>query len=251
MKGVKTPKVYFIGAGPGDPELITVKAVRIMRKCRTVITAGSLVSPEILKYSHKEARIYNSAAMALPEIIETINDACKRGDDTARLHTGDPSLYGAIFEQMAELNKLSVPYEIIPGVTSLFAAAAALKCELTAPELSQTVIITRYAGRTPVPEDFTALAKAGGTLCIYLSLAMLNEITEEVIKAGRSPDTPAAVVYRASWQDEKVISGVVSTIAEMAAGLKNHGLIIIGDVAGGSPATFSRLYDPAFSHGYR
>ncbi len=244
-------KVYFIGAGPGDPELITIKAGRILSECLTVVTAGSLVSPEILKYAHEEARIYDSSSMSLPEIITVMRDAYKNGHDTARLHTGDPSLYGAILEQMTELDRLSIPYEVVPGVTSLFAAAAAMKCELTAPELSQTVIITRYPGRTPVPEDFTALAKAGGTLCIYLSLSMIDEITVKLTEAGCLPGTPVAVVYRASWPDEKIVLGTIATIAGKAAGIKQHGIIIVGAVVGRQLKAASRLYDPSFSHGCR
>jgi precorrin-4/cobalt-precorrin-4 C11-methyltransferase len=205
---------------------------------------------EFLKYSPKDVKVYDSAAMNLEQIIAAMKEGVKVGD-VARLHTGDPSIYGAIQEQMAELDKLSIAYEVIPGVTSLFAAAAALKCELTVPELSQTVIISRYGGRTPVPEDFDKVAAVGGTLALYLSAGFLSEIALRLISQGRSADTAVAVVYRAGWKDQQIIKGTLTDIAEKAATITQHALVIVGDAVSGALPALSKLYDAKFSHGCR
>jgi precorrin-4/cobalt-precorrin-4 C11-methyltransferase len=243
-------KVFFIGAGPGDPELITLKGSKTLAKCQTVIIAGSLVPQELLQYSPQDVKSYDSSSMTLAEIISAMVEGLKIGD-VARLHTGDPSIYGAIQEQMAELDKLSIEYEVIPGVTSLFAAAAALKCELTVPELAQTVIITRYGGRTLVPEDFERVAAVGGTLALYLSAGFLGEIAERLIACGRSKETAVAVVYRASWEDQQIIMGTLADIAQKAANIAQHALVIVGDAVSGALPAMSKLYDPDFIHGYR
>ena len=246
-------KVYFVGAGPGDPELLTLKADRILRGCRCCIYAGSLINPEILKRLPEDAERYDSAKMDLPEIIKIIEQARTRGNDVVRLHSGDPSIYGAIREQMNELDLLGIPYEVVPGVSSFQAAAAALPTELTAPEVSQTIILTRVSGRTPVPEaqQLKELARSQATLCIFLSVDRLAEIAADLIP-HYGADGPAAVVYRASWPDQKVIRGTLADIADQVekAGVKKTALILVGPALSRRiPA--SKLYDQAFSHGYR
>ena len=246
-------KVYFVGAGPGDPELLTLKADRILRSCRCCIYAGSLVNPEILNRLPDGADRYDSAQMALPEIIEVMNQNRSRGIDVVRLHSGDPSIYGAIQEQMNELDRLGIAYEVVPGVSSFQAAAAALPTELTAPEVSQTIILTRVSGRTPVPpeQELGELGRTRATLCIFLSVDQLERITETLIP-HYGVDCPAAVVYRASWPDQKLVRGTLDTIAAQvrAEGFKKTALILVGRaLARDLPA--SKLYDQAFSHGYR
>ncbi|ADD66966.1 precorrin-4 C11-methyltransferase [Denitrovibrio acetiphilus DSM 12809] len=247
--------VFFIGAGPGDPELITLKAVNRIKECKTVIYAGSLVSKDILTHCREDAEIYDSASMNLDEIINIIKTAASKGTKTARLHTGDPSLYGAIKEQMLELDKLGITYEVIPGITALFAAAAALRTELTAPEQSQTVIISRIEGRTPVPDDekIELLSKHGGTFALYLSVTRLSEVLNRFRANGWSEETPVAVVYRASWQDEKIIRGSFADIEEKynLSGINKHALIIIGKALSDSLEQYSKLYNKDFSHDYR
>jgi precorrin-4/cobalt-precorrin-4 C11-methyltransferase len=246
-------KVYFIGAGPGDPELLTLKADRILRGCRCCIYAGSLINPEILKRLPKDATRYDSAKMNLPEIITIIEQARNRGSDVVRLHSGDPSIYGAIREQMNELDLRDIQYEVVPGVSAFQAAAASLPTELTAPEVSQTIILTRASGRTPVPEtqQLRELARTRATLCIFLSVDRLAEITADLIPQYGA-ECPAAVVYRASWPDQKVIRGTLDDIADLVAkaGFKKTALIIVGQALSRRiPA--SKLYDQAFSHGFR
>ncbi len=247
-------KVYFIGAGPGDPELITLKGINTIKKCETVIYAGSLVSEDILTHCTKTADIYNSASMNLDEIIEVTKKAIENGHSVARLHTGDPSIYSALNEQMEELDALGIGYEIIPGVTALFASAAALGNELTLPEISQTVVISRIEGRTPVPEDesMERLASHGGTFCFYLSVDRFADIADTFIKKGWSPDTPAAAVYRASWADEQILRGTLTDLGEKIkeSGITKHALVIIGHALGGK-GSYSKLYDKDFSHGTR
>jgi len=247
--------VFFIGAGPGDPELITLKAVNRIKECKTVIYAGSLVSKDVLTHCREDADIYDSASMNLGEIVSVIEDTHKKGEKTARLHTGDPSLYGAIKEQMLELDKLGITYEVIPGVTALFAAAAALQTELTAPEQSQTIIISRIEGRTPVPDDerIELLSKHGGTFAFYLSINRLDEVLDRFRANGWGEETPVAVVYRASWQDEKILRGTFADITEQfeQADIKKHALIIIGKALSSTLEKYSKLYDKDFAHDYR
>jgi precorrin-4/cobalt-precorrin-4 C11-methyltransferase len=246
-------KVTFVGAGPGDPELLTLKAARILRDCRYCIYAGSLVNPEILKRLPEGAQRFDSAKLDLPEIMTLIENARTQGVDVIRLHSGDPAIYGAIREQMNELDLRGIPYEVVPGVSSFQAAAASLPTELTAPEVSQTIILTRAAGRTPVPEEqqLRELARTRATLCIFLSVDRLAEITADLIPQYGA-ECPAAVVYRASWPDQKVIRGTLADIADLVekAEIKKTALIIVGRaLARRIPA--SKLYDQAFTHGYR
>ena len=208
--------VYFIGAGPGDPDLITVKGKRVIEEADRIIYAGSLVNPQILEGAKPEARIYNSASMTLPQVIAVMEQGEQKGKITARVHTGDPSLYGAVREQMTELEKRGIQYEVIPGVSSFLAAGAALKREYTLPGVSQSVILTRMEGRTPVPEkeSLEELAKHGSTMVIFLSVGQIRELCRRLKKGGYGSDTPAAVVYKASWEDEIVIQGTLRDLAE-------------------------------------
>lgn len=254
MSTQPTPHVYFIGAGPGDPELITLKGVNAIKRCQTVIYAGSLVAPEILDHGIPGADIHNSASMNLEQIIAVMVTAIAQGHSVARLHTGDPSIYGAIQEQMAELDKHGIAYSVIPGVTAVFAAAAALRTELTAPEQSQTLVISRIAGRTPVPEDETVarLAAHGGTFCFYLSVDRFGDIAQQFLNQGWSPQTPVAMVYRASWPDELIRRGTLADMAGQIAesGVNKHAVVIIGKPLG-TIGAYSKLYDREFSHGTR
>jgi len=248
-------KVYFLGAGPGDPDLITVKAKNILGQADLVIYAGSLVNPEVLKFAKPGAVLHNSASMDLLPMVEMMATYVKLGRTVARLHTGDPSLYGAIAEQMAELDKAGIDYEVVPGVSSAFAAAAALRCELTLPEVNQTVIFTRLEGRTGVPkkESLGSLASHGTTMVIFLSVKSIDKVVEE-LKSGYPGDTPVAVVYKASWPVEKIIRGTLSDIALKVAaeGIDKTALIFVGPAIGrDTMKAYSKLYDKDFSHGYR
>jgi precorrin-4/cobalt-precorrin-4 C11-methyltransferase len=246
-------KVIFVGAGPGDPELLTVKAARLLRSCRCCIYAGSLVSPRVLAMLPADAKKHDSAALALPEIVELCHQAKKQNINVVRLHSGDPSIYGAIREQMNELDKLGIGYEVVPGVSSFQAAAAALKTELTAPEVSQTIILTRTSGRTPLPpeQELERLAQTRATLCLFLSAAKLGDITRALAKHyGR--DCPIAVVYRASWSDQKIIRGTLADIAAKMAKQNIHktAMIIVGRALS-RDIPVSKLYNAAFTHGCR
>jgi precorrin-4/cobalt-precorrin-4 C11-methyltransferase len=247
-------KVFFVGTGPGDPELITVKGMNLLKTADLVIYAGSLVREKVLGYCENSPEIKNSASMSLGEITSLMVASCRAGKKVVRLHTGDPSLYGALREQADVLEKEGVEYEVVPGVSSAFASAAALKRELTLPGVTQTVIFTRVEGRTPVPEKerLSLLAAHGATICIFLSVAMMDEVVRE-LAAGYPQDTPVAVVYRASWEDESVVKGTLSDIAKKVAeaGIKRQAMIIVGQAIGDNPGDNSKLYDAGFSHGYR
>lgn len=244
--------VHFVGAGSGAVDLITVRGKNLLEKADIIIYAGSLVNPELLNYAKSDAKIYNSAKMNLDEVIEVM----KQGDtkNIVRLHTGDPCIYGAIREQMDKLNSLCIEYDICPGVSSFCGAAAALKAEYTLPDVSQTVIIARMEGRTPVPEKekIHRLAQHGATMVIFLSTGLLKELSEELINGGYSIDTPAAIVYKATWPDEKVIRCTVGTLYEKAQenNVKKTALITIGDFLGGD-YSLSKLYDKTFTTEYR
>lgn len=255
-KGDDMGKVYFIGAGPGDPELITLKGRRILDEAQVVIYAGSLVNPALL--DGLKADIYNSASMSLEEIIELMKKAVKEGKTVARLHTGDTTFYSAVTEQIDELKKLGIDYEIVPGVTSAAAATAALGQELTIPEISQTVIFTRQAGKTPVPERerLERLATHRCSMVIFLSISMIDRVMEELRKGGYPEETPVAVVYKASWPEERIVRGTIRDIAEKvkAEGITKTALIIVGDSLKASEESLgkkSRLYDRDFQHEYR
>ncbi|WP_374045124.1 precorrin-4 C(11)-methyltransferase [Geobacter sp. AOG1] len=250
--------VAFVGAGPGDAELITVKGARLLSQADVVVYAGSLVDRELVRTYAPDAQVYDSAVMTLEETTVVLAQAAADGRRAVRLHTGDPSIYGAIQEQMAELDELGIGYEVVPGVTSAFAAAAALKQELTLPEVSQTVIITRLAGKTPVPEreQLRELARSGATMVIYLSVAMIDQVVAELLAGAYTPETPVAVVARASWSDEQVVEGTLADIVAkvQAAGIGKQALIIVGDVLKARREGLkakSLLYDKGFSHGLR
>jgi precorrin-4/cobalt-precorrin-4 C11-methyltransferase len=251
-------KVHFVGAGPGDAELITVKGARLLGEADVVVYAGSLVDRELVRTHAPQARVWDSAGMTLEETTRVLAEAVADGKMAVRLHTGDPSIYGAIQEQMGELDRLGVEFEVVPGVTSAFAAAASLKQELTLPEVSQTAILTRIAGRTPVPERerLSAIARIGATLVIYLSVSMIDKVVAELLQGAYSPETPAAVVAKASWPDELTVEGTLADIAEKvrAAGIDRQALIIVGDVLAARREGLkakSLLYDQGFSHGFR
>lgn len=251
-------QISFVGAGPGDAELITVKGARLLREAAVVVYAGSLVDRELVRTHAPNARVWDSAGMNLEETTRVLAEAAMAGEKAVRLHTGDPSIYGAIQEQMAELDRLGIGYEVIPGVTSAFAAAAALKQELTLPEVTQTVIITRMAGRTPVPEreKLSEIARIGATMVIYLSVGMIEAVVAELLAGAYTPATPVAVVAKASWPDEELLQGTLADIGAKvkAAGIAKQALIIVGDVLNAREEglkAVSKLYDAEFSHGCR
>ena len=243
--------VYFIGAGPGDVDLITVKGRDILAKADVVVYAGSLVAKEHMDYCKEGALIYNSAKMTLEEVIEVMND--NKDKVIVRLHTGDPAIYGAIKEQMDELEKLNIKYEVVPGVSSFTAAAAAIKKELTLPRVTQTIILTRIEGRTPVPEseDLEKLAQVGATMCIFLSISMIDKVVEKLRK-GYGRNVPIAVIERATWDNERTIIGTLDDIADKVkeAKITKCAQILVGDFI---DCTYDKslLYDKAFTHMYR
>ncbi len=246
-------KVYFIGAGPGDPKLLTIKGKEIIEEAPIVIYAGSLVNKEILKYAAKAKDIHNSAGLNLDEMEKIFKGAKEAGQDVARIHTGDPSIYGAINEQMQILDKLGIEYEVIPGVSSFQAAAAALCQELTLPDVCQTITLSRVAGRTPVPdkEALRELIRTKPTLALFLSIAQFSDIVE-TLKEGYGESTPIAVVYKASWPEEKIVRGSPADIVEKmeGSGISKTALIMVGEVLS-KEAGASLLYDKNFSHMYR
>lgn len=247
-------KVYFVGAGPGDPELLTVKAARLLRGAECCIYAGSLVNPAILDLLPAEAARYDSAGMTLDEVLAVIRTAAGSSTDVIRLHTGEPAIYGAIGEQMDALDSLAIDYEMVPGISAFQGAAAALRTELTAPEVSQTVILTRVAGRTPVPagEELERLARSQATLCLFLSVGKIGEVAGTL--AGHyGEDCPAAVLFRVTWPDEKVVRGTLGDIAAkvQAEGIERTAIILVGRALERPWKQVSKLYDGRFSHGFR
>ena len=249
-KGYKM--VHFVGAGSGAADLITIRGKKLLENADIIIYAGSLVNPELLEYAKDSAEIYNSAKMNLDEVI----DVMKQGDtkNIVRLHTGDPCVYGAIREQMDRLDKLGIEYDVCPGVSSFCGAAAALKAEYTLPDVSQTVIRTRMEGRTPVPpkEKKHLLASHNATMVIFLSTGLLKELSAELVKGGYSENTPAAIVYKATWKDEKVMRCTVGTLNKTAEknGIKKTALITVGDFLG-DDYSLSKLYDKTFTTEFR
>jgi precorrin-4/cobalt-precorrin-4 C11-methyltransferase len=245
--------VYFLGAGPGDPELLTGKALRLLRECRFCVFAGSLISPEVLDLLPGDAERHDSARLTLGETISLIQQAHGRNLDVIRLHSGDPTIYSAIGEQMDALDALNIDYEVVPGVSSFQAAAASLKVELTVPECSQTVILGRLGGRTPVPDtqSLDRLGATRSTLCLFLSAHKLPEVVSTLLPFY-GVDCPAAVVYRASRPDQRIVRGCLGELAQQVAdaGISRTALILVGQaLCRGGPT--SRLYHPEFAHGYR
>jgi precorrin-4/cobalt-precorrin-4 C11-methyltransferase len=246
-------KVYFIGAGPGDAELLTVKAKRLIETCAYCIYAGSLISEEIVGLLPEKARRFNSAELDLDEITELFLKARDESVDIIRLHSGDPTIYSAIREQMRKLDELGIEYETVPGISSFQAAAAALNLELTVPNSVQTIILTRTAGRTPVPpeQELDQLGKTRATLCIFLSVQRMANVVEKLIP-HYGGDCPVAVVYRASWPDQLIVRGNLSDIARKteSEGITKTAIIVVGWALAPEKQQ-SKLYDPTFSHGFR
>jgi precorrin-4/cobalt-precorrin-4 C11-methyltransferase len=248
-------KVVFIGAGPGDPELITLKGKRYLEQADIVIYAGSLLNPEYLKYAKATAKLYDSAKMSLPEVLKVMVEGVKAGKNVARVHDGDPSFYGAIQEQMDALDKEKIEYFRVPGVSCLQGAAGALNRELTLPNISQTVIITRPEGRTPVPEaeSIRKLAQHQATMVIFLGTPHIAKVVEELQKGGYPKDTPVSVVYKATWPQQKIVKGTLTDIVKKVAEQKitETALIFVGRVMNPQAYDLSKLYDPKFTTGFR
>lgn len=257
--------IHIVGAGSGAADLITVRGARLLERADVVIWAGSLVNPELLAACKTGCKIYDSAHMTLEEVLDVMCAAHERGQDVVRLHTGDPCLFGAIQEQMDALDESGIPYDVVPGVSSFCGAASALKQEYTLPGISQSVVITRLEGRTPMPrgEDMATMAASGSTMVIFLSSGMLDKLSAELVAAGRKPDEPAALVYKATWPEEKIVRCSVGTLAQAGeqAEVDKTALVVVGRVLGakcgkGSAAVAhsyerSKLYDPAFTTGFR
>ena len=247
--------VHFVGAGPGAPDLITLRGKKLLEQADVIIYAGSLVNPALLDEKKEGCQVHNSAVMTLEEVLAVMEQAEKDGMDVVRLHTGDPCLYGAIREQMDALDQMGIAYDDCPGVSSFSGAAAALNMEYTLPDVSQSVIITRMAGRTPVPEreSIASFASHRATMVVFLSTGLLEELSRELIAGGYTEDTPAAIVYKASWPEEKTFRCTVGTLAQTAKENKitKTALMIIGDAVTQGNYRRSDLYHPAFSTEYR
>lgn len=246
--------VHFVGAGPGAPDLITVRGRELLEQADIVVWAGSLVNPRLLEWCREDVQRYNSAKMTLEEVLSVMIQGEKDGYEVVRLHTGDPSLYGAVREQMEALDAAGVPWDVTPGVSSFSAAAAALGAEYTLPGVSQTVVLTRCAGRTPVPEGeaLSDLARHGATMVLFLSALQARQVQRELLSGGYAPDTPAAVVWKASWPEERILRCSVGTLAQTVeeSGIRQTALITVGGFLEGVRER-SRLYDPTFTHAWR
>ncbi|MEG0320956.1 MAG: precorrin-4 C(11)-methyltransferase [Oscillospiraceae bacterium] len=246
--------IHFIGAGPGAADLITVRGAKLLGEADVIIYAGSLVNPALLDYKKESCTVYDSAGMTLEDVLRVMAETEQAGGTTVRLHTGDPALYGAIREQMDGLDEKEIAYDVTPGVSSFSGAAAALQAEYTLPNVSQSVIITRMAGRTPVPEGekLSKLASHGATMVLFLSTGLLEQAERELMEGGYAPETPAAIVFKATWPEERVFRCTVSTLSKTARenNITQTALITVGGFLG-SQYERSKLYDPAFTHGYR
>ena len=246
--------INFVGAGPGAADLITVRGKALLEEADLIIYAGSLVNPDLLTYAKKDCKIYNSASMTLEEVIDLMEIGHKEGKKVVRLHTGDPAIYGAIREQFDLLEELQIPYKVTPGVSSAFGAAASLGAEYTLPNVSQTIILTRMEGRTPVPEneEISLLASHQASMVIFLSTGMLGQLTKRLLKGGYKEDTPAAIVYKATWPDEKIVRTTVAGLEKAAEdqGITKTALILVGDFMG-KDYERSLLYHPEFTHEFR
>lgn len=246
--------VHFVGAGPGAPDLITLRGAELLKQADVIIYAGSLVNPALLDMAREDCEIHNSAKMTLEQVIDVMKQAEAAGKTTVRLHTGDPCVYGAIREQMDALDELGISYDDVPGVSSFCGAAAALRAEYTLPGVSQSVIITRLAGRTPVPdaESLSSMASHGASMAVFLSSGMLGRVQEELLKGSYTEDTPAALVYKATWPEEKTVRCTVGTLAQAgeAHGISKTALVLVGNFLD-SPYEKSKLYDPTFTTEFR
>ncbi|MCF0127968.1 MAG: precorrin-4 C(11)-methyltransferase [Pseudobutyrivibrio sp.] len=247
--------VHFVGAGPGAEDLITIRGQRLIEEADVIIYAGSLVNPELLKYAKENCEIHDSAKLTLEEVMSVMQQAEAEGKQLVRLHTGEPSLYGAVREQMDLLDDLGISYDSCPGVSACFGAAASMNLEYTLPEVSQSLIITRMSGRTKVPEkeSIRSFAMHGASMAIYLSSGLLKELKEELIAGGMSKDTPAAIVYKATWEDEKIIRCSIDDLYETAKenGITKTAVVIIGEAISQKGYERSKLYDPTFSTEFR
>jgi len=247
--------IHFVGAGPGAADLITVRGMELIRSADVIIYAGSLVNPDLLGYAKPDAEVFNSAFMTLEEVHGVMRRADAEGRDVVRLHTGDASIYGAVREQMDLLDADGIRYDSCPGVSACFGAAAGLNLEYTLPGVTQTLIITRMAGRTPVPEKekIESLAAHGASMAIYLSAGMLEHLSEELIRGGYDPDTPAALVFRATWPEEEACVCTIRTLAAtgMEHGISRTAVVLVGEAVAHVEYDRSRLYDPSFSTGFR
>lgn len=252
----ETRTVYFVGSGPGDPELITLRAKKLVEEADTIIYSGSLLNPRILQYAKKGAQLYDAAIIDREKIYQILHDSANEGKIAIRFHDGDPALFSAIREQIDKLESEGIMCKVVPGVTALFGAAADTNLELTLPGVTQTLIITRAELRTPVPqrESIAELAKHGATMVFYLSVHLIEEVVNEILKSGvYTGKTPAMVVYRATWEDEKIIKGTLGDIAKKTKEAKiiKTALIIVGEAIAPSKYEYSKVYDAKFTHGYR
>lgn len=252
----ETRTVYFVGSGPGDPELITIRAKKLVEEADTIIYSGSLLNPRILQYAKKGAQLYDAAIIDREKIYQILHDSANEGKIAIRFHDGDPALFSAIREQIDKLESEGIMCKVVPGVTALFGAAADTSLELTLPGVTQTLIITRAELRTPVPqrESIAELAKHGATMAFYLSVHLIEEVVNEILKGGvYTGKTPAMVVYRATWEDEKIIKGTLEDIAKKTKEAKiiKTALIIVGEAIAPSKYEYSKVYDAKFTHGYR
>ena len=246
--------IHFIGAGPGAADLITIRGAELLQKAGIIVYAGSLVNTELVrKYARQDCRLYDSSSMTLDEIINILADGHSQGILTVRLHSGDPAMFGAVREQFEALRERGIPFEVVPGVSSLFGASAALQTEFMIPDSAQSLIITRLDGRTRVPEreSLRSLASHRASIAVFLSAGMTGRVCSELIAGGYPPTTPAAVVYRATWPDERVITGTLETLPALAQGITKTAIILAGDFLRQDIHAASRLYDKTFSHEYR
>ena len=253
---IESNTVYFVGSGPGDPELITIKAKKLIEQADIIVYSGSLLNPKILEYTKKDAQLYDAALLDREKIYSILRDSTKQGKLAIRFHDGDPGLFSTIREQIDKLEKDGLRCIVVPGITAILGAAAAMNLELTLPGNTQTLIITRAEFRTPVPdrEKISELAKHGATMVFYLSVHLISNIVEEILKGGiYTKETPAAVVYRATWEDQKIIKGTLGNIVNKTKESKiiKTALIIVGDVLAPTSYEFSKVYDAGFTHGYR
>ena len=253
---VENNTVYFVGSGPGDPELITLKAKKLVEQADIIIYSGSLLNPKILKYAKKSAQFYDAALLDREKIYHILRNSTKDGKLAIRFHDGDPGLFSTIREQIDKLEKDGLQCKVVPGITAILGAAAAMNLELTLPGNTQTLIITRAEFRTPVPdrEKISELAKHGATMAFYLSVHLIADVVEQLLKGGvYTKETPTAIVYRATWEDQKIISGTLGDIVKKTKESKiiKTALIIVGDTIAPKKYEFSKVYDAGFTHGYR
>jgi precorrin-4/cobalt-precorrin-4 C11-methyltransferase len=248
--------VYFVGSGPGDPELITIKAKNLLENADVIIYSGSLLNPELLRYAKRDAQLHDAAKLDRLEIYEILKDSTRKGKLAIRFHDGDPAIFSTIREQIDRLEKDEIECSVIPGITSLLGAAASMNLEFTLPGITQTIIITRAEFRTPVPdrERISELSKHGSTMAFYLSVHLLERIIEELLKGGvYTNDTPVAIIYKATWKDQKILKGTLGTITKKVKEerIVKTALIVVGDVIAPKKYEFSKVYDSQFTHGYR